>query len=206
MVRVSEVRKPDRCVPPSTVLMLLAKLKNRFRVSVVILQADFDVHVILCRLPCRWACRAERTCRDEVLMNSTMPPVYLKLGPLGFAGLGVGLALVGERDGPRPLFRNASSRRRCEKRIEVVFGGGENRLVGMKWTRVPRFLLAPAFLSFTGGLALGVSLLPGETVAPDFQIEFFTERVHAAHADAVQASRNFVGVAVELAAGVQRWS
>ena len=28
MVRVSAVRKPDRCVPPSTVLMLLAKLKT----------------------------------------------------------------------------------------------------------------------------------------------------------------------------------
>ncbi len=65
-------------------------------------------------------------------------------------------------------------------------------------------LAGSRFLEFTGGLALGVSLLPGETVAPDFQIEFFTERVHAAHADAVQASRNFVGVAVELAAGVQR--
>ena len=28
MVRVSAVRKPERCVPPSTVLMLLAKLKT----------------------------------------------------------------------------------------------------------------------------------------------------------------------------------
>jgi hypothetical protein len=28
MVRVSEVRKPERCEPPSTVLMLLAKLKT----------------------------------------------------------------------------------------------------------------------------------------------------------------------------------
>jgi hypothetical protein len=28
MVRVSDVRKPERCVPPSTVLMLLAKEKT----------------------------------------------------------------------------------------------------------------------------------------------------------------------------------
>ena len=28
MVRVSALRKPLRCVPPSTVLMLLAKLKT----------------------------------------------------------------------------------------------------------------------------------------------------------------------------------
>src|SRR4029077_18855370 len=59
------------------------------------------------------------------------------------------------------------------------------------------------FSQFAGGLAFRVCLLPGETVAPDFEIEFFAERVDAAHPYAVQSSRNFIGVAVELAACVQ---
>ena len=41
MVRVSALRKPLRCVPPSTVLMLLAKLKSVLRVAVVVLQRHF---------------------------------------------------------------------------------------------------------------------------------------------------------------------
>ena len=65
-------------------------------------------------------------------------------------------------------------------------------------------LAAPVFLQFAGGLALGVSLLPGETVAPDFQFELFAERVDATYSYAVQSAGNFVGVAVELAASVQR--
>ena len=64
-------------------------------------------------------------------------------------------------------------------------------------------LAAPVFLELAGGFAFGVSLLPGKTVTPDFEIEFLAERVDAAHADAVQSAGNFVGVAVELAAGVQ---
>src|SRR5208337_836112 len=57
---------------------------------------------------------------------------------------------------------------------------------------------------FAGGLALRVRLLPGETVAPDFQFQFFAKRVDATHANAVQSSGDLVGVAVELAARVQR--
>ena len=40
-------------------------------------------------------------------------------------------------------------------------------------------------------------------VAPDFELQQFRKRVHAAHAHAVQAARNFVAVGIELAAGVQ---
>ena len=62
---------------------------------------------------------------------------------------------------------------------------------------------------FPGGLQLGlgfsrvVGLLPHFAVAPDFQIEPVGERVHHRNADAVQAARNFVGVAVEFSARVQ---
>ena len=76
-------------------------------------------------------------------------------------------------------------------------------LSGRKWTLVPRFLVAPAFFSLLVGSPLRIGLLPGEAVAPDFQIELFAERVHAANADAVQSAGNFVGRGIELAAGVQ---
>ena len=46
MVRVSAERKPERCVPPSTVLMVLANAKTFSRVAVVVLQRDFDFDVV----------------------------------------------------------------------------------------------------------------------------------------------------------------
>jgi hypothetical protein len=80
MVRVSALRNPLRCEPPSTVLMLLAKL-NTLSVAVVVLQRHF--HGERCRrwatrarLQKRWACRAGRSCRLlRCLMNSAMPPL-----------------------------------------------------------------------------------------------------------------------------------
>ena len=46
MVRVSAERKPERCVPPSTVLIVFAKVKTIFGVAVVVLQGDFDIHLL----------------------------------------------------------------------------------------------------------------------------------------------------------------
>ena len=48
-----------------------------------------------------------------------------------------------------------------------------------------------------------IILLPGRFVAPDFQMQRLGEGVDAAHADAMQATGNFVGVRIELAARVQ---
>ena len=47
IVRVSAERKPERCVPPSCVLMLFAKRIHRLRVAVVPLQRDLDVDAVL---------------------------------------------------------------------------------------------------------------------------------------------------------------
>ena len=58
--------------------------------------------------------------------------VVLELGALGFAGLRVGLALVGERD-EQALVQEREFAQALRERIEVVFdGGGENRLSGTK--------------------------------------------------------------------------
>ncbi len=106
----------------------------------------------------------------------------------------------------RPLFRNASSRRRCESVSKLYSSvAGENSFVGHEVNLGAGLHFGGAgFSQLAGGLALRVSLLPGETVAPDFQFQFFAERVDAAHAHAVQSAGNFVGIGVELAARVQR--
>jgi len=143
MVRVSEVRKPERCVPPSTVCDVVGETENRFRVSVVILQADFDVHVYLCRLHVDGLVVQNGLAAIEVLDEFDDAAGVLELGPLGFAGLGVGLALVGERDDQAFYLEIASSRRRCESVSKLYSVAVKIVLSGMKWTRVPRFLLAP---------------------------------------------------------------
>src|SRR5208282_3949754 len=130
--------------------------------------------------------------------------VVLEFGALGLARLRVGLALVGERDDQAFIEERqfAQALREC---VEVVIDcGGENCLVGHKVNLGACFYFGGAgFSQFAGGLAFGVSLFPGETIAPDFKIQLFAERVDATHAYAVQASGNFVGVAVKLAASVQ---
>ena len=65
-------------------------------------------------------------------------------------------------------------------------------------------MVAPVFFSLLVGFALGIILLPGRAVAPDFQIEIFAQRVDARHADAVQSAGNFVSRRIKFSAGMQR--
>ena len=75
---------------------------------------------------------------------------------------------------------------------------------GLKVILVPVFLPAlPAFASGALGTPRCVFLLPGEAFRARSRAAAFRQRVHAAHADAVQAARNFVALGIELAAGVQ---
>jgi len=165
------------------VLMLLAKLKT-IPSKRVILQADFDVHVIFVGFHVDGLVVQNGLAAIEVLDEFDDAAGVLELGPLASPVLeSVWRSSVSVMTG---LYLEMQFAQALRKRIEVCIRGGEIVLSGMKWTRV-RASCCSRFLEFTGGLALGVSLLPGETVAPDFQIEFFTERVHAAHADAVQA-------------------
>ena len=184
---------------------VVGETENGFRVGVVVLEADFDVHVVLVGFHVDGFVVERLLAAVEVLDEFGDAAVVFEFGALGFAGLGVGLALVGERD-DQALVQERQFAQALRERVEVVFeGGGENCFVGNEVNFGAGLYFGGAGLSqLAGGLAFGVSLLPGETVAPDFQIQFFAERVDAAYAYAVQASGNFVGVAVELAAGVQR--
>ena len=125
-------------------------------------------------------------------MNSAMPPLYLNSALLGFAGFCVGGALVGERD-QQSLVQEREFAQALGQRVEVIFDVGEDargREQSEPWFRAS--LGRTGFLHLAGGLALGVGLLPGCAVAPDFQFEFLAQRVYAGDADTVQSAGNFV--------------
>src|ERR1700674_893629 len=184
---------------------VVGKTENRFRIGVVVLEGDLDVHVFFVGFHVDGLVVERLLAAVQVLDELGDAAVVLELGTLGFAGLGIGLALVGQRD-DEALVQEREFAQTLRERVEVVFdGGGENSFVGHEVNlRACLYFGGAGFSQFAGGLAFRVRLLPGETVAPDFEIEFFAQRVDAAHADAVQSSGNFVGVAVELAARVQR--
>ena len=124
---------------------------------------------------------------DE-LCNTT---VVLELGGLRLAGFWVGGALVGESDQQALVEERQLTQPLCQS-VKVKFGGSEDTLVGQEVNFGSAFFGGASFLELAGSFTLGVSLLPGETVTPDFKIEFFAERVHDGNAYAVQSTRNFV--------------
>ena len=145
-----------------------------------------------------------RTClpRFRCLMNSAMPPLYLNsadfASPVLASVVRSSVSVIS-----RPLFRNASSRRRCASVSKLYSVAVKMLLIGQEVNFGAALLAGAGFLQLAGGLALGIGLLPGKSVAPDFQIELFAERVHAGNADAVQSAGNFVGRRVEFSAGMQ---
>ena len=131
-----------------------------------------------------------------------MPPLYLNSDGFGLAGLWIGGALIGQRD-EQSLVQERQFAQTLRQGVEVVFGDGENTLVGQEVNFGSELLGRARFLQLAGRLAFGIGLLPGKTVAPDLEFQFFAERVHAGNANAVQSAGDFVGRGVELAAGVQ---
>ncbi len=125
-----------------------------------------------------------------------------ELSALGFAGLGVGGALVGERD-LEALVEEGHFAQALGQRVVVVFGGGEDGLVGQEVNLGAALLAGAGLAQIAGGQAATEIHLPGVAVAPDLDVEFLRERVDAADADAVQAAGDFVGGGVEFSAGVQ---
>ena len=77
--------------------------------------------------------------------------VVFEFGALGFAGFG-SVVRSSVSVMIRPLFRNASSRKRCGERIEVVFDGRENGFIRQEVNFCAVFTLAaPVFLSLLVG-------------------------------------------------------
>ena len=135
-------------------------------------------------------------------MNSAIPPAYLKSCCLALAGLGVGGALVGERD-LQALVEEGEFAQALGQRVVVELGDGEDGAVGQEVDLGAELFRRLHAAQLADGRALGVVLLPCEAVAPDFDVQLLTERVDAAYAHAVQSAGDLVVGGVELAAGVQ---
>ena len=120
---------------------------------------------------------------------------------LGLA-LGVGLALIGERD-LDALVQERELAKTVGEGVEVVLGDREDALVGKEVDLGAAALGRAHLAEFRDGVALGVVHLPGKAVAPDLDLERFTQRVDAGDTDAVQAARDLVVGGVELTASMQ---
>src|SRR5207302_7744057 len=108
----------------------------------------------------------------------------LELVALGFAGLGVGGALVGQRD-LKSLVQEGEFAKALRQGVEVVLGGGENVFIGQEVDLGAALLGVARLLELRSRSAFGVSLLPDVIVAPDLEVELMRERVDDADADAV---------------------
>ncbi len=131
-----------------------------------------------------------------------MPPAYLNSVRFGFAGLGVGGALVGEGN-LQALVEEGHLAQTLGERVVVELGGGEDALVGQEVDARAAALAGAGLAQLAGGSAATEVHLPGVAIAPDFDVELLAESVDAAYADAVKAAGDFVVGSVELAAGVE---
>ena len=182
---------------------VIGKAENGFRIAVVVLQSNLHGHAAALGFHVDGLVVQQLLAAVQVLDELGDAAVVLELDALGVAGLGVGLALVGERD-HQALVQEGQFAQALRERVEIVFGvGGEDFAVGSEMDFRAALLGGARLFQLAGGLAFRVSLLPGEAVAPDFEFQFVAERVDAAHAHAVQSAGDFVGRGIELAAGVQ---
>ena len=128
-----------------------------------------------------------------------MPPLYMKVTSRGCRPLR--RALVGEVDRQRPVEERVLLEAAVD-RLEVELGGLEDLRVGPelhgRTGRGGRLALLQR-----AGLGGGVVLPPDEAGLVDLDVHPDGERVHDRDADAVQATGDLVGRALELAAGVQ---
>src|SRR5208282_1195062 len=111
---------------------VVGKTENGFRVGVVVLEADFYVHIIFVGFHVDRFVVERLLAAIEVLDEFSNAAVVLEFGALGFIGLRVGLALVGERD-DQTFIEKREFAQALGERVEVVLeGGSENCLSGTK--------------------------------------------------------------------------
>ena len=181
---------------------VVGKAEDRFGVAVVVLQRDFDLDVVALRFHHDRLVVQHGLAAVEMLDELGDAAGVAEFGAASLAGLGIGGALVGERDF-KALVEEGEFAQTLGQGVVVVFGGGEDGLVGQEVDLGAAPLAGAGLAQLAGGNAAAEIHLPGVAVAPDLDIEFLAERVHATHADAVQAAGNFVGGGIELAAGME---
>src|SRR5262249_11988129 len=181
---------------------VVGKAEDGFRVAVVVLQSDFHLHAITLGFHVDGPVMQDALAAIQVLDELGDPAGVFEFQALGFAGLGVRLALVSERD-LQAVIQEGEFAQALGQRIEVVFRDGEDLLVRKEMDLGATLFCSSGFPKFTLRLALGIGLRPDVAFAPDFEIELMAERIDYGDADAMQTAGDFVAGGIELSASVE---
>src|SRR5882672_9696352 len=182
---------------------IVGKAEDAFGIRVVVLQANFHHDAVFLGFHVDRLVVQDLLAAVQMLDELGDATVVLELGVLGLSGLGVGGALVGERN-EQAFVQEGEFAQTLGQRVVVVFRCGEDAPVGQEVNLGARLDLGSACLfQLAGWFARRVRLLPGKSIAPDFQLKFFAKRIHTRDTYPVQAARNFVGGGVKFPARVQ---
>ncbi len=110
---------------------VIGEAKDGFGVGVVVLQADLDMHLVFVGFHIDGLVVEGLLAAVQVLDEFDDAAVVLELGALGLAGLGIGGALVGERNGETAIQKGHLAQT-LRQGVEVIFGRGENGTVGQE--------------------------------------------------------------------------
>src|SRR6202522_977106 len=166
-----------------------------FGVTVVVLQRDFHFHLVALAFDVDGRIVQDAFAFVEVLdeFGDAAGEAELRF----FAA-----ALVIERDF-QAFVEEGEFAEALRERVVAIDGIAENFGIGVKSDLGAGLARLAGSFELRGGDAFFVGLFPDFAFAPDFQIEPVGKRVDGRDADAVQATGNFVGVAIEFSAGVQ---
>ena len=181
---------------------VVGEAEYRLGVAVVVLQRDFDLHVVALRFHHDRLLVQHRLAAVQMLHELCDAAHVSELRAFRVAGLGIDGALIRQSDF-QPFIQKREFAQPLRQRVVVVFSCGEDGLVRQEVDLGAALLADAGLAQFTGGIAAAEIHLPGVPVAPDLNIEFLRERIDATHADAVKATGNFVVRRIKFAARVQ---
>ena len=196
---VSAFRKPSSWVPPSWVLMLLAKLRTRSLYPVVHCMAtSISASLVVSLKNATCLCTGSRE-EFRCLMKSMRPPRYWNrlLGDLV-------TALVAEPEHDAAVQERHLANAACDGRHLVGGGVGEDLRIRPERDLGAGPLRHFALLEVVLGLAVLEGLRPAETVPGHLNLETTGEGIDDRDPDTVQAAADRVRAGVELAACMER--
>ncbi len=183
---------------------VVGETEHRFGICVVVLESNLHVDAVAVVFHVDRLVVQHLFAAIEMLDELSDAAVVFEVGVLGLAGLRIRIPLVGQRD-QQSLVQKCEFAQSLRQRVVVVLRLGKNRPVGQEVNSGPGLHFGDTGLvQLVGGIALGIILLPGCSVAPDLQLQIFAQRVHAGNADAVQSAGDFVSRRIKFSTRVQR--
>ena len=181
---------------------IVREAEHRLRIPVVVLQPDLHGHAAALGFHVNRLIVQHLFAAIQMLDELRDAAVVFEVRVLGLARLRVGRALVSQRD-QQSLVKEREFAQALSQGVVVIFCRSKNAAIGEEVDFGPAPLGRARLLHPAGGFALGIGLLPGCTIAPNFQLQFLAQRVHARDANAVQSAGNLISGRIEFSPGVQ---